>query len=317
MAFSQRRPRRYRQSSAKLPLWAIPLICLAAAVVLTVIVGNLLKLWLDDETYDKLTSLPDTTDQEELLTPNTVRNVHAYPFRAGEDPANASAHLAVSVSINDPTGTVQYASPVANYQGRECSTDASLNESIGALRAYGIYVSGVFHPQAFSQSGTDLRYAVAAEEGALMREFLQMGGCEILISDIPYAGTNIEAIVSYLSAVKTAVGDAPLGVAVPLSVAQASDGGILLERLLTICDFCALDMTDAIITDETLNDIGICAQADEALQQIGFYLQSYDMRLLLCEEQTLLINAAELRMVEDYQIVSHLHLPVTPPPEET
>lgn len=47
--------RRHRPHTGKMHPAAIVGICLAAAVLLTLTVGNLLKLWLDDETYQRLT----------------------------------------------------------------------------------------------------------------------------------------------------------------------------------------------------------------------------------------------------------------------
>ena len=283
-----RRFRHHRQTPSKIPVWAIVAICLGAAIIIAVIIGNLLKLWLDDETYQKLTSVTTVSD-EQTSTPSAVRDVHAYPFIIGNDPNETANRLALSISINDPTGAMQYTSPVALYQERDCANEAQLSESIGALRARGAYVSGVFYPQALEQAGTDLRYAAATEEGALMREFLQMGGNEIVICGLPFTAASSEALINYLTVIKTAVGDAPLGVAIPLAVAEGASGGLLLEKLLTVGDLCALDMTDAIILDETLNDVGVCAEADEALKHIQFYLDQYDMRLLLSEEQTLFV----------------------------
>lgn len=304
MAQFSSRSRHRRQSPSKLPPWAIVAICLAAAIILTVIIGNLLKLWLDDETYNALTQAPTTENTSQNKAPTAVQNIHAYPFVLGQDLLELVNRRALSFSLNDRTGELQYTSPVATYQGRACATDTPISESIVSLRAYGIYISGVFYPQAFNQISTDMRYAAAAEEGALMREFLMMGGCEILICGIPFQTVGTEAIISYLSSIKSALGNAPLGVAIPLWVTQGEDGGLLLEHLLTVCDFCALDMRDAVITNQELNEIGICTEADEVLKHIQFYLQQYGMRLLLCEDQNLLISAAEMRMIGSYQILT-------------
>ena len=293
-----------RKSPSKLPPWAIVAICLAAAIILTVIVGNLLKLWLNDETYQRLTELPTTEEETATQAPPNVPNVHAYPFSLDNDLTEATTRRALSFSMNNADGNLQYTSPVALHQGRICDREETLSESIISLRAYGNNISGVISPHAFHETSTDKRYAVAAEEGALMREFLMMGGCEILICNVPFSTVGTEAILNYLSTVKHALGNAPLGVSVPLSVAQGENGGLLLERLLTVCDFCALDMTDAVIVNEELNDVGICGEADEALKHVQFYLQQYDMRLLLQEDQSLLISAAEMRMIESFQIIS-------------
>ncbi len=307
MARFSTRSRYRRKPSSKLPTWVILAICLSASVVLAILLGNLLKLWLNDETYRKLTEPPtDETTAEPKYTAS-VQKIRAYPFTLGDDPEQAIEYRALSFSMNQPDGTLQYTSPVAQYQNRTCAEEALLSESIASLRTYGIYISGVFYTQAFSAESIDLRYAVAAEEGALMREFLMMGGCEILICGIPFSSVGTETVLNYLSAIRSAIGDTPLGVAIPESLLQ-NDNTLLAERLLTVCDFCALDMTDAVIENTELNEIGISVEADARLRQIQFYLQQYDMRLLLYDRQTILISAAELRLSSAFQVI---RFPVT------
>ena len=51
----RRRYRRQAYRSGALSPLAIAGICVAAVILLTVVVGNLLTLWLDDETYARLT----------------------------------------------------------------------------------------------------------------------------------------------------------------------------------------------------------------------------------------------------------------------
>ena len=54
-----RRARRHRAAHHKgLAPWAIILICVASALALSLLVGNLLKVFLDEEAYDRLVNPP-------------------------------------------------------------------------------------------------------------------------------------------------------------------------------------------------------------------------------------------------------------------
>ena len=94
--------RRHTRATRLHPV-AIVGICLAAAILLTVIVGNLLKGLLDDETYQKLTQgeETDTTEKEPPRITN-VRNVNAYPFALGQNAEDAVGMTSISVSVNTP-----------------------------------------------------------------------------------------------------------------------------------------------------------------------------------------------------------------------
>ncbi len=287
----------------KTPIWVILAVCAVVTVIVTVVIGNLLKLWLDDETYRFLTEETTAPPSNEVHQ-STARDLNAYPFTAQDDPEAASENLSVSFSLNSPGGTVQYTSPVTQHQERPSASDRTLTDCVGEISTYGVYVSGVFYPQAFSHSNPDLRYAQAMEECALMREFLQTGGSEILLVGLPFATESSESILSYVQTVKTALSDATVGVALPLSVAEAEENRLFLEELITVCDFYALDMTAATVSDPAVNDVGLCVEVVQALRQIDYYLTYYDMRLLLNEMQAEWIAVAEQRPIEDYQIMT-------------
>lgn len=303
MAFPRKRTR-YGQRGGKLPPWAIVAICAAAAILLTILVGNLLRLWLDDETYHKLTA-PETTAQTTAPRPDAaVPHVRAYPYLLTDSVEDAVAKGALSFSINRSDGTLNYTSPVAEYQGRAAASNTSLADRIGPISAFGIHISGVFYPRALTQTDPDLRYAETVEEAALLREFLQAGGTDVLLMDLPFSSMTGEGILTYVECIKTMLGAGTVGVAVPLSIAESEGGARLLEQLLGICDFCALDMTDAVVTSPETDDLGISLQVKDALLHIDFFLEEYDMRLLISQTQSLWITAVEIKLVKNYQIVS-------------
>lgn len=264
--------------------WIILGVCAASAILLTLLAGNLLKLWLDDETYEKLTGggAADTTD---TVYHAPTKNVHAYALSLGAAPSYPD----VSLTLNTYDGHVTYASEVAAYFGIAQDGKTTLREGIEKTAAYGgeVYISGVFRPQAFDAKGQELLYAQASVDCALLYEFLQAGGSEILLCDIPFADASLDSILRYLRVVKSAVGTAPVGVAVPLSVAQRADAWEIMGRLLSVCDFLALDMRSASV----------------ALSDCSFYLTHYDMRLLMGKSQTHYVNAARDAGVEDLQTI--------------
>ncbi len=300
---SFRRRSHHGKHAGKLPVWAVVLICAVCAVLVAVILGNLLKLWLDDEVYANLTK-GNGTESAQTQAEIKVPTLNATPFIPGESIRDAAAKTQLSLSINTPAGDVNYTSPVALYQQKNCLRESTLAENVEALNTFGTYVSGVFYPQALKQQGQDLRHAAAVEDGALVREFLQAGGKEILAVGLPFASEGLESILAYLEALRQSVGNAPLGVAVPLAVAEGAYGGLLLEELLTVCDFLVLDMTGAILSDPSVDEEGISAEVKAALGQIGLYRSSYGMRILLLDTQTVWIDTLTKLEQNNVQVIT-------------
>ena len=307
MAFT---PKRIRHRTSRnrgnkhLPPLAIVGICLAAAVLVTVIVGNILKATLDDETYRKLTE--GTTAPTEAETPDEGygTRIQAPALQLGQDVTELSGYTAASVLLNRTDGSLYYTSPVAQYQGLTCYASVNLTEEMGTASAFLRHVSGVYHAQAFSAPSADLRDAKALEEGALLREFFRVGGKEAVLIDLPFGQTSLEDILSYVKLLRVASGANALGVAVPLSVAESTDGWEILSRLLTVCDFCLLDLRLETVNDPTANDLGVSEEALQILQRTNYFRSQYGTRLLLSQSQSELVYAVEFRMLPDYQIIS-------------
>ena len=317
MPFGNRFRRRHQHTSARLHPAAIVGICLAVTILVTIVIGNLLKVWLDDETYRNLTEGKETEAQAEKIQETPVRNVNAYPFVLGTGADGAVGQPSVSVSLNTPNGKLLYTSEVGTHLGLECNEKAVLFDTLGELSAFVPYISGTFYPQAFLQEAPDLRYAVTCEESALLREFLRAGGSEVLLLDLPINAEHLDAVCEYVKTVKFAAGNAPVGVAIPYGVATDPDNWELLATLEPLCDFFAVDLTAEAVDENDLDETGISQNAAALLTNCSYLLSQYDARLLFSENQTALISTAAAQARPDFQVVTYLPKATTPESNDT
>lgn len=307
MAFSERRMRRYNTRVPKLSPWLLLGICVGAALLATVVIGNILTLTLDDETYRRLTEGKTTETEATGGVETPVPDIQAEPFRLGASVEELDDRAHVSVLLNNPQGVLQYDSPVAQYQGMQGNAEVPLLDKMSELSVFASYISGVFYPQAFAQEDSDIRYAVGAEEAVLLREFLRSGGAEVVLLNLPLNGEQLSAVTEYLRTVKAVVGDAAVGVAVPCETVLGTDGGKILETLLTVCDFCALDASKLSVGDVSGKTEEIRAEmiadAQKLMVPYDYYLRQYDMRLLMRPQQTALQESLDALDIRNYQIV--------------
>lgn len=305
MAYIGRRFRRHRlRTPGKLPPAAIVAICLGAAILITLIVGNVLHYTLDEDMLKKLTSGTKAPESPEPPPERTVPAVQAYPFALGDPIKSLTGNgeitpSALSVSLNTPEGELLYTSPVAVYQGLQVTDSIPLADKMTELRTAVPYICGVFYPQALNQESDDLFYAVAAQEAALLREFAHAGAAEILLVGLPLDAEHLGNTLTYLELVSTSLGNTYLGIGVPLSDAASEQGWSLLPTLLDRVSYLALDLQA-----ET-------ASAETALTNANYYLVEHQMRLLLASDQTDLINLVQSYLT-DFQILT---APPKPDPE--
>lgn len=307
MAAMRRRFRHHHhqtRSNRRVPPIAIVGIVLLGTLLVTVIVGNLLHLWLDDETYQSLIDGGDDTPNKEAFTPTTVRNVYAYPFALGGDLTAMVGQTSASVCINTPSGELTYASPVGERYSLPLQSNAPLGQSMSELCTLIPYVSGVFYPQALSAQ-PELQYAATNEECALLHEFITAGGGELLICGLPLTPDRTQASIAYLKAVKATVGDVPVGVAVPFEIATDQTQWEMLEQLLQTVDFCALDLTEQVIDGSELNDAGVSVEAKALFDQASYVFSGYSMRPLFSESQEALITAAITMDFPTFQVIKN------------
>ena len=296
--FSNRRNTHRRGNLSPL---AIILICAGAAFLLTIIIGLMLNVWLDDEAYDRLTKGESPEEETNETNKSYTRNIHADAYVFGEEAESVWESLAeISVTLNTPTGQVNYTSEVATYLGLTSVFETVLYDAMSEVHMFASFVSGVFYPQALYQEGADLQYAIAAKECALMKEFLHAGGNEILLCGIPFSQIDTASVLRYVEQIKAMAGDTPVGVAVPLSLSRADGSWTLLESLAKACDFLAIDLSEA-------TSVG---GAEQILTDARYYIQQYDMRVILSEKQEELILA--VYTYPDVQIITH-YAPALPP----
>ena len=284
---------------------AIVLIVVGAALLLTIIIGLLLNVWLDDEAYDRLTKGEPEEEEKVEINKTYTRDIHADAYVFGKEAESVWESFAeISITLNTPTGQINYTSEVVSYLAMESISQNVLYDAMGEVHLFADFAGGVFYPQALYQEGADLQYAVAAKECALLKEFLHAGGSEILLCGIPFTQTDTASILRYVKQIKAMAGESPVGVAIPLAVARADGSWALLESLAKECDFLAIDLTEATSV----------AGAEQILTDARYYIQQYDMRVILNERQEELILAAYT--YPDVQIITY-YTPANPPSQDT
>ena len=194
-----------------------------------------------------------------------------------------------------------YTSPVIEYYKLPSTTNTDCPGDLIALDLATPYVSGVFYPQTFTLETADLQYASAAAERAILREFIRSGGNEILLIIDSLSMDTLTSITAYVTALKQELGAAPVGVSVPLALAESKSGWEIIGTLLKTADFCALDLQNVEPADKD--------EATALLEDLRFYVKQYDMRILTIESQSILIAALGEVNPADYQIITYFEKP--------
>ena len=291
-----RRPRHYHNTyHRRLHPIALIAICVGAALIVTLIVGNLLKIFLDEDAYNRLVS-PNDTDPIQTELPD----IQAQPFLLGS--TSEALPSAVSVNLNRSDGTLLYKSSVSSKLTVSQNEKVDLTSSMSYLSD--VYVSGVFFPQVFKQASDNLTYATELSERALLNEFFALGGDDVLLVDVKFDSNSLPVLIDYVSALKSEIKNATVGIAVPLAVVQSENGSEILTTLLKVCDFCALDLKST----ATPTDL----EHTEFLIKSSNYLEQYDMRLILSQSQIELIDALDDVQINHFQILPIIPVTTTP-----
>ena len=314
MAFGGMRLKGRRQHTPqKIHPLAIVAICLAVTVLLTVVVGNLLKIWIDDDLLAKLTSGYETEEPEgDDGEMPTVRNVNAYLFELGDGIDTAVGKTALSVPINKPDGTMCYSSELTEYLGLTSELNADLDETLTEAYAMVPYISGVFYSRALTYESEDLRYAATVQEAAILREFLRAGGSEIVIRGLPLERLTPDEVRNYIDMLRASAENFHIGVALDWEQVRSENGWRVPAVFAPLADFCVLDLTGAELEDD-VDEAGVSASAERLLADCRYYVAQYGLRLLVSDAQEGLITTMEIRQVANFQITSHA---VTAPAEE-
>ena len=272
---------------------AIIAICVAAALIVTALVGLLLKKFLNEDAYNRLVSPKEEAPVVEDPIRTGVPNVHAYAFTLGDDETAIPLQSAIAVRINNPDGTLNYHSPVSQKLSAPHNEEVGLIPCMEKLIVSTSYVTGSFSVRSLAEETADLRYAAAVSERAILREFLRNGGDDVVLTDLAVSSDTLPRITDYVTALKRDLDRGAVGIAVPLSVALADDGWEILSTLLKSFDFCVLDLRDANVATEQ--------DAVDLLSSLSYFMDKYDTRLLASNAQSLLV--AQLPNVRDFMIL--------------
>lgn len=303
MPSMRRLRRRGGTTGQKMRPVTVVLICLAAAILLTLTVGNLLKIWLDDETYRSLTEGVEPPPAAQQPPQTNGIAINAPLWRVGDRVDGLVGSAAVSVPINSSDGTMLYTSDVVRYFGLSSAEGApALASKMNDLLLSIPYASGVFYSNALSHELADLRYAATVREAAILREFYHAGASELVIRGLPLETATADEVREYISAIRVDAQNFRVGIAVPISVAESDAGWRILSTLAGIADFFVLDVTAESIADDA-DEYGNSASANELLGRSNYYLSQYQMRLMASDAQTLLVETIETRRYSNYQIV--------------
>lgn len=306
------RRRRYR-ARKRLPPGAIVGIVAAVVLIAALVTGNILNSCLDDDAYRRLTEGDTSEETTDAPAPDRLApSVHAYAFRLGSSTRTLGSEppAALALPLNSADGML-YRSPVVSYLDLEVADGAASDaaKSMEALAEVVPYLIGVWQVSLPQKTDDAVLYAAAATDAAVLREFLSMGGTEILLRGLPLGEDTLDAAYTYLTALADALGDAvTLSVAVPLATAEAASGQDVLYLLGKKLPFLTLDLSaeDDIGTLPAETEEGETTAApgtggesetdpapESPLLRAAFYLSGYRMRLLLSASQTELIRSAE------------------------
>ena len=191
--FGNRRLNTHRRGA--LSPGAIILIVAGAAFLLALTVGLLLNVWLDDEAYERLTQGEQKEEEQNDVGKTYTRDVHADAYVFGKEGESVWENLSeISVTLNTPTGQINYTSEVVEYFGFETTTERVLYDEMGEVSLAAGFISGVFYPQALDCEGADLQYAVAAKECAVLQVVIMNieveRGFDVLIPASLLSGTR-------------------------------------------------------------------------------------------------------------------------------
>ena len=296
MAYRPYRTRHYGSRERKIHPALVVGICVLAAVLVALVIGNILRRTVDEETYRKITSGAETTPTAEPAADPVTPAVQAYPFLLGtalnKIPTDSfgSNRSALSIPINKPDGSILYTSPVADHLPDPDSGPA-LAPAMEQLALTVPYLSGIFNPQATNGSTEELRYTRAVEEASLLREFLHAGASEIVLTGLPTSPEQITATLVYLQTVREILPYASIGVSITLADAMGENGWAILPELTKSGCFLLLDLRE-------IDD----ANAADGLATADYFIRQYGACPLVDESQLNLISLIE-STVKTYRII--------------
>ncbi len=304
--------RKSRFRTGKHNPWVVVAIVTGSVLLLTLLAGNLLNLFLDDEAYQRWTEGDDTTPpvSDTPVLPNRPLPIKAYPYDLENGGSFTAESRTAAVFLNGEDGRLSCSSEVSELFALE-SGSSSLTSRMSYLSGRADYISGVYHVTAFNeQADATVYYAAAARDGAILREFVQAGGREVVLSGFPLAEMSYSDLMAYLAQIKEALPLTPVGVSIGINELLQPRGWELLSQALMACDFCVIDLRG-----EATDTEGAPMTPERVLNATDYYRSQYGARLMVGAGQSGLLAGLDQKKITDYMIVEGTVTETTPTPD--
>ena len=191
----------------------------------------------------------------------------------------------VILQLNDPNGDLYYASSVAGLAGKESLLlAANLSADVANLKNRGFYVICTYTVTCFEADDPAIRAYLRGLDLALLASYAEAGMDDLLLLGLPAGSAERDAdtirFLQELSALLAERGRRPaVGVALPVDAFASEEGtdslyagNLTPGRILTACDYLAMDLTD--VSEES---------TEQVLSSIRYAYVRYSLRLLMSQ----------------------------------
>ena len=297
---------------------AAVVLCLVAAIVLTVIFGNYLK----DKAASTRPSDQDTTDSSETAAApddnknpfgaNTVEagyldlSADAVGEKSAAEVADvffATSYTAASFELRDDGGSLLYTSEVASALGQKSASSLDIKSLVSILSERDVYTVGCFESTAYTDGVKDQMYdVIVSYESALVRELFEMGVDEILLTSVPVSTGSVDGALEYVKAIKSSLPEGSrVGISLPYTLLFDEGVAQVTKELSLAADFMAVDMSGFEYVD-------VYEDTNKFIRDNELYISRYGMRILLSHSDAATlssqINALSANAVYNWQIIN-------------
>ncbi len=269
-----------------------------AVIILALVWGNYLKkksdAYRDETPMDGHLSDTETVTPIIPVTVPDIRLIEILPEGNTGDILMAGKHGGIILPLSTPDGGLYYTSTVASNAGIPFSPETpSLPADVARVNRRGFWVSCAYTTTAYATLDHAMQVYQRGLDLALLCEYAAAGADDILLYGLPSGNETADrytlSFLSELTSLLSTLQDPPaIGVVLPLSAFASIDqtsgdltytGGLSPARVLTNCDYLALDL---------------CDKAPEALEallpRLRYAYMRYSLRILVDREAPEAVN---------------------------
>ena len=286
--------------------WLIILGCVLFSLIFAIILGNV----LGDKARNSQNDMNQAGSSSSLGTPNVDKtspraSLHAYyadmstatPGASLSDQTTKARESGNALFFNlRESGTLIYSSPKASALGIACRDNLTLERLNNHFDYYNDYAVGLYKSDFSADLDTENRMNVLSKDVTLLCEATN-GAFDQIIVEFSGEVHRFNAIYyqAYLLDLKLACKNIPIGIKLPLSFLTSSSNSGVVADLLSIADFCAID----------LGSKGV-EELKSSLDPLVYFTERYSAVIMLDhgDESTLneRISALESKGIKSYII---------------